>query len=211
MKDPRHDTPRPSHAAAPPPDHSARHRLMASAVDIFGRKGYAAASVREIIEQAGVTKPVLYYHFGSKEGLMMAIIQRAAGKVAAVVEEAAALEGTTRDHVTRLFAAMRTLVRAHTSELRVVHAVYYFAPDLLPTFDYKVFERIILNDLERAIRSGIASGELRNVSPTHASMALGAILGALLDQEMIHQDDTLKDADLSHILTLVFDGLCPHS
>ncbi|MDO8837280.1 MAG: TetR/AcrR family transcriptional regulator [Vicinamibacterales bacterium] len=211
MKDPRHDIPRPSAPATPPPDHTARQRLLASAIDIFGRKGYAAASVREIIEQAGVTKPVLYYHFGSKEGLMMAIIQQAAGSVSAVVDRAAADGGTTRERVFRLFAAMRGLVRAHTSELRVVHAVYYFALDLLPTFDYKVFERIILGDLERAIRSGIESGELRNVSPAHASIALGAILGAFLDREMIDQDATIGDGDLLHVLTLVFDGLCPHS
>lgn len=211
MKDPRHDIRRPPDPAAPPPDHSARLRLMRSAVDIFGRKGYAAASVREIVETAGVTKPVLYYHFGSKEGLMMAIIQEAAKSVLGVVEEAAALGGTAREHVFRLFASMRKLVRAHTSELRVVHAVYYFAPELLPTFDYRVFERIILGDLERTIRSGIESGELRNVSPAHASIALGAILGAFLDQELIHRDVALKDADLFHVLTLVFDGLCPHS
>ena len=184
---------------------------MRSAVDIFGRKGYAAASVREIIERAGVTKPVLYYHFGSKEGLMMAIIDEAARRVSGVVDEAAALKGTTREYVFRLFASMRELVRTHTSELRVVHAVYYFAPELLPSFDYRVFERIILGDLERAIRSGIESGELRNVSPAHASIALAAILGALLDQEMTHRDVALKDADLFHVLTLVFDGLCPHS
>ena len=59
-------------SATPSPEQEVhtRLRLLEAAVQIFDRKGYAAASVREIAEAAGVTKPVLYYHFGSKEGLL---------------------------------------------------------------------------------------------------------------------------------------------
>lgn len=184
---------------------------MKAAVDIFGRKGYAAASVREIVERAGVTKPVLYYHFGNKEGLMMAIIDGAARAMSAVVEACARQGGTTREQVFRLFSSVIAMVRAHTSELRVVHAVYYFAPELLPTFDARVFERIVLGELERVIQAGIESGEIRPVSPTAASIALGAILGASLDQELIHGEFPLKEDGLFQVLDLVFDGLCPTS
>ncbi|MDH5642067.1 MAG: TetR/AcrR family transcriptional regulator [Nitrospira sp.] len=48
---------------------------MARAADLFADSGYDGVSVREIVEAAGVTKPVLYYHFGSKEGLARAILQ----------------------------------------------------------------------------------------------------------------------------------------
>jgi len=36
-------------------------------MELFARKGYAGSSIREICAAAGVTKPVLYYHFRSKE------------------------------------------------------------------------------------------------------------------------------------------------
>jgi AcrR family transcriptional regulator len=57
------------------PDEGARHRLLVAATRLFARTGYAATSVREIVEAAGVTKPVLYYYFQSKEGLYLAILE----------------------------------------------------------------------------------------------------------------------------------------
>ena len=42
---------------------------MNAAMELFARKGYTGSSIREICQAAGVTKPVLYYHFRSKEQL----------------------------------------------------------------------------------------------------------------------------------------------
>lgn len=201
----------PPATAQPDPglDQSARCRILQAAVDIFGRKGYAGTSVREIVERAGVTKPALYYHFHSKEGLMMAIIDGAAREVRRVVEEVQRHGGTARERIIALVLALRQLVRLHTSELRVVHSVYYFAPELLPAFDYRVFERIVLAEFDKALRLGIASGEMRPVSISHASLALGSVLGGVLDHELIHSDVVLQDSDVAHVLNLIFEGLCP--
>jgi AcrR family transcriptional regulator len=54
---------------------SAREILRVAA-RLFSGRGYDATSVREIVEAAGVTKPTLYYHFGSKEGLAQALLTR---------------------------------------------------------------------------------------------------------------------------------------
>jgi len=44
-------------------------RLLLSALSHFAAKGYDGVQVKEVAEDAGVSKPTLYYHFGSKEGL----------------------------------------------------------------------------------------------------------------------------------------------
>lgn len=51
-------------------------QILQSAVKLFSRKGYDATSTREIMEAAGVTKPMLYYYFGSKEGLCQTALTR---------------------------------------------------------------------------------------------------------------------------------------
>ena len=43
--------------------------LLLVALTHFASKGYDGVQVREVAEEAGVSKPTLYYHFGSKEGL----------------------------------------------------------------------------------------------------------------------------------------------
>jgi AcrR family transcriptional regulator len=44
-------------------------RLLLSALSHFAAKGYDGVQVKEVAEEAGVSKPTLYYHFGSKDGL----------------------------------------------------------------------------------------------------------------------------------------------
>jgi TetR/AcrR family transcriptional regulator len=52
-----------------------RERLLARALKLFAARGYEAVGVQEIVEAAGVTKPSLYHHFGSKDGLLKALLE----------------------------------------------------------------------------------------------------------------------------------------
>lgn len=50
-----------------------RQVLICAAADVFARRGYAAATMADILDEAGVTKGALYFHFRSKEDLARAI------------------------------------------------------------------------------------------------------------------------------------------
>jgi TetR/AcrR family transcriptional regulator len=52
----------------------ARDRLLEAALTLFSEKGYVATGTQEIIDAAGVSKPVLYHHFHSKEGLFRELV-----------------------------------------------------------------------------------------------------------------------------------------
>jgi len=52
-----------------------RKAVLGAAARLFVERGYDAVSVREIVKAAGVTKPALYYYFGSKEGVALAIMR----------------------------------------------------------------------------------------------------------------------------------------
>jgi AcrR family transcriptional regulator len=56
-------------------ERNSRDAILESARDLFTSKGFAGTGVREICEEAGVTAPVLYYHFGNKEGLFEAVVE----------------------------------------------------------------------------------------------------------------------------------------
>lgn len=51
-----------------------REAILQSALKLFCTRGYDAAGVQEIVDQAGITKPTLYYYFGSKQGLLKEIL-----------------------------------------------------------------------------------------------------------------------------------------
>ena len=53
-----------------------RHQLLDAALRIISRKGYSAATVDEIVAEAGVSKGVAYYHFKSKADMAMSILNQ---------------------------------------------------------------------------------------------------------------------------------------
>ncbi|MCB5701286.1 TetR/AcrR family transcriptional regulator, partial [Bacteroides fragilis] len=47
-----------------------RQLIMNSALTLFYESGYDAVGVQQIVDSAGVSKPTMYYYFGSKQGLL---------------------------------------------------------------------------------------------------------------------------------------------
>jgi AcrR family transcriptional regulator len=65
-----------------------RRQLVELAEELFSERGYQGASMDELARRAGVTKPVVYELFGSKDGLFRACLERSAERVAGAVAEA---------------------------------------------------------------------------------------------------------------------------
>ncbi|GAA1715905.1 TetR/AcrR family transcriptional regulator [Fodinicola feengrottensis] len=62
-----------------------RERILAAAIDLFGEVGYDKASIRELGRRLGVTSAALYYHFGNKEEILLALADTVREAVEAVV------------------------------------------------------------------------------------------------------------------------------
>ena len=71
--------PTPPRRGRPPGGGDARARILDVAERLFTGQGFAATSVRAITQEAGVSLASVNYHFGSKQGLMEAVYQRALG------------------------------------------------------------------------------------------------------------------------------------
>ncbi len=58
-----------------------REQLIAVARSLFAEKGFDATSIEEVAARAKVSKPVVYEHFGGKEGLYAVIVDRELGTI----------------------------------------------------------------------------------------------------------------------------------
>uniref|UniRef100_UPI002F90BC12 TetR/AcrR family transcriptional regulator n=1 Tax=Streptomyces sp. NBC_01001 TaxID=2903713 RepID=UPI002F90BC12 len=63
-------------------------QILAAATEEFGRHGHASASMAVIAGRVGVTKPMLYAYFDSKDGLYLACLEHIAARVIAAIDEA---------------------------------------------------------------------------------------------------------------------------
>jgi AcrR family transcriptional regulator len=63
-------------------------QILAEAIGEFATRGYAGASMAEIARRAGISKPLVYQYFGSKDGLYLEALHAVSGDLLARLEEA---------------------------------------------------------------------------------------------------------------------------
>ncbi len=95
----------------------ARH-IARVAARLFASQGFDATSVRTIVEEAGVTKPTLYYHFGSKEGLAQALLTVPMAALVETLRSIAQSEGDPVERLERIFEAHLDFCREEPDRAR---------------------------------------------------------------------------------------------
>lgn len=83
-------------ASIPAAPDGARERILDAAHRIVGERGAHAASIREIAQASEANLGLIYYYFGSKQGLLQAVVERNADVVAGYLREIALKPGTPR-------------------------------------------------------------------------------------------------------------------
>ncbi|MGI9084807.1 MAG: TetR/AcrR family transcriptional regulator [Aeromicrobium sp.] len=81
------------------PRSARRAQLLDVALEVFVEQGYHAASMDEIADRAGVSKPVLYQHFPGKLDLYLALLETSCDTVIAGVRDALASTTDNRERV----------------------------------------------------------------------------------------------------------------
>ncbi len=87
-----------------------RAQLLDVGRAVFSEKGFDAASIEEIASRAKVSKPIVYEHFGGKEGLYAVVVDRETELVVSRMTDAIS-EGTPRERLERAALAFLTYVR----------------------------------------------------------------------------------------------------
>lgn len=102
----------------------ARH-IARVAARLFAERGYEATSVREIVEEAGVAKPTLYYYFGSKEGLAKALISDPLDELVERLRQAVEEEPDPLRSLELVLEAHFAFCRENPDRMRFLHAVIF--------------------------------------------------------------------------------------
>jgi TetR/AcrR family transcriptional regulator len=186
-----------------------RKRLLASATELFANKGYAGTTVREIVARAGVTKPVLYYYFQSKEGvyldLMREPIQGFFEHIASAMEEA----GTARQRLARMcLLAYDDFVR-HISQARIMYSIYYGPPQGAPFIDFDAMQTRFQDAILAVLREGIRAGEFRRGNETDMMWTVIGAVNVAMEVELCRPSQSVGRDGIRRMLAILFDGIAP--
>ena len=189
------------------PDPVARERLLKAAIRLFTQKGYAATSVREIVEGAGVTKPVLYYHFKSKEGLYLAAMQDGVAEYQALVEGLAPTAEPADIQIRRACLSVYDLYLRQLDLLRLVHAIFYGPTQGAPQFDFHALYNRFAEALGRLVRLGMDRGEFKGEDEQAMTLAVLGAFTIVYENDMIHTECQVGREGLDRTLDIIFRGL----
>ena len=185
----------------------ARERLLSGATALFASKGYAATTVREIVERAGVTKPVLYYYFRSKEGIYLDLMREPFSEFAALVEEAVLEAGSARDRLFRLCLMAYDIFIENLDAARVMYSIYYGPPQGAPFIDFDAYHRRFQEAVLQVLREGVRDGEFRRVDPHDAMWAIIGAVNVAMEVELCHPPQSLGRDGVRRVLETVLEGI----
>lgn len=184
-----------------------RDRLLAGATRLFASKGYAATTVREIVERAGVTKPVLYYYFRSKEGIYLDLMREPFGRFAAIVDETLLEEGSARERLFRLCLRAYDIFLENVDAARVMYSIYYGPPQGAPFVDFDAYHHRFQEAVLQIVREGVRSGEFRRVNLNDAVWAVMGPLNVAMEVELCHPPQGIGRDGVRRVLELVLEGI----
>jgi len=167
-----------------PPSGLAKRAIRDAAAALFAEKGFTATSTREICEGAGVTKPVLYYHFGSKEELYETLVQEAFNEYQREVRRASRRGRTTREKLIETLRGMLAFARRHRNEYRLAVRMVVAPERESPAIDFiemsRADERLLTEILREGVRKGEVKGKPQQIASAIAGVAFSCVMGFLL-------------------------------
>jgi TetR/AcrR family transcriptional regulator len=188
-------------------DQNIRTRLLQVALELFARKGYSATTVREIVAAAGVTKPVLYYYFGNKEGIYLELIRETMGTFTEVLEKHRTAIGDNRERILKFFMELFDLSCTHIDIVRLIHAIFFGPPQGAPYFDFEVIHVRISAFVREQVEAGVARGEFAPYDAGDMAWALSGVFMAAVDEQLCHDHPKINRDGLFRVIHLLLSWM----
>ena len=152
-----------------------REEILAVAGELFRQKGYHATSMQDIADRLQLQRGSLYAHIDSKEELLFEIVDRAAERFLAGIEQAWRAGGSATERLRLALQAHMTVIAEHRDTATVFFHEWRFLRDDLRRQIQAKRDRYEARWRE-LIADGIARGEFRPVDPRFAALlALSAV------------------------------------
>lgn len=155
-----------------------REQLLDVATQLAVEQGFHVVSVEAIARRAGITRAVIYQHFGNLQALLEAVIERETSRALAQVSETALTDLSEGDAKELMLESLKAYLRAvhdHPTTWQLVLMPPEGAPESLRQSITKG-RRSVLAQLTRAVRPALRSGDVNDAELT------ARVLSAISDE-----------------------------
>ena len=180
-----------------------REQLLEVGRKLFADKGFEGTSVEEIAAKAGVSKPVVYEHFGGKEGLYAVVVDREIRTLLDGIDVALRAETTSRGLLEAAALALLDYIEGSTDGFRIL------VRDSPVASTSGTFSSL-LNDIASQVEYLLAAEfKRRGFDPKLAGLYSQALVGmvALTGQWWLEARRPKRDEVAAHLVNLAWYGL----
>ncbi|OLF11075.1 TetR family transcriptional regulator [Actinophytocola xinjiangensis] len=180
-----------------------RQQLLDVARSLFAEKGFDGASVEEIAHRANVSKPVVYEHFGGKEGVYAVVVDREMHYLLSSMTSALAESAHPRLLLERAAVALLDYVESSADGFRILVRA---SPVASSTGTFSSLLNDIASQVESILGMQFSS---RGYDPALAALYSQALVGmvALTGQWWLDVRQPGKDEVAAHLVNLSWNGL----
>jgi AcrR family transcriptional regulator len=180
-----------------------REQLLAVARSVFAEQGFAATSIEDIAERAGVTRPVVYEHFGGKEGIYAVVVDREVTRLSELLSAPLVAGGGSRASAEGAAIAFLKFIEDETDGFRVLSRD-------APAGSGRGSFASVLHDVATRTEVLLADtfaqrGYDPAIAPMYARMLVGAT--AQVGQWWLEVREPDRDTVAAHIINLMWNGL----
>lgn len=180
-----------------------REQLLTVGRGLFAEKGFEGTSVEEIAARAEVSKPVVYEHFGGKEGVYAVVVDREVQALTTALTGALAAGGHPKVMVERTALALLDYIEAHEDGFRIL---VRDSPVAQATGTFSSLIGDVATQVEHILVAQFRSNGLEaRVAPLYAQMLVGMI--ALTGQYWLDARRPKKEEVAAHLVNLAWNGL----
>lgn len=185
-----------------------RQDILHAALKRFAHGGYAATSVQQIVDDAKVSKPTLYYYFADKAELFQALVNEAHDERYRLLQKAVARAKEVRAQLVEILVVLFDYFRDNRELMRLSLATAFAAPGEVPP-GCSCADRCERNFefVHTLIKQGLARGEL-NKRFDSRKLAFGFYgqANAYLMMHLLTPQTPLDRAMAERIVDLFFSG-----
>jgi AcrR family transcriptional regulator len=188
-----------------------RQQLLRAGLKHFANSGYAAASVQDIVDEAKLSKPALYYHFTDKAGLFQALVHEAHDERYRILRAATESRTGIRAQLEASLAALFAYFRENRDLMRLSFATMFAAPGEVPE-DAACTEKCERNFefVHSLIRRAQENGELdRHFDSQELAFGLYGLANFYIVGHLVSADCHPDDLTATRIVELFLAGAGP--
>jgi AcrR family transcriptional regulator len=179
-----------------------REQLVAVGRSLFAEKGFEATSIEEIAGRAGVSKPVVYEHFGGKEGLYAVVVDREMGDLLDRLTQALAA-AHPRVLVERAALALLTYIEEETDGFRIL---VRDSPIAGTGGTFSSLLNDVASQVEHILGREFAARKLdTKLAPMYAQMLVGMV--AVTGTWWLEERKPKREDVAAHLVNLGWNGL----